>query len=67
MSLNPIHGEVNSIRHYAIKFVNDMWQVSGFLWRLVSSINKTDHHDIVEILLKLALNIRCVQGTVVGG
>jgi hypothetical protein len=33
-----------------------MWQVSGFLWRLVSSINKTDHHDIVEILLKEMLN-----------
>jgi hypothetical protein len=32
-------------------------QVGGFLWVLkVSSTNKTDHHDIAEILLKLALN-----------
>ena len=27
-----------------------------FLSTLVSSTNKTDHHDIAEILLKLALN-----------
>ena len=40
-----------------IKFVSDLRQVSGFhqvLW--VSSTNKTDHHDITEILLKVALN-----------
>ena len=30
-SLNPIHGEVYSIQHYMIKFVSDLWQVSGFL------------------------------------
>ena len=29
-------------------------EVGGVL--LVSSINKTDHHDITEILLKVALN-----------
>jgi hypothetical protein len=29
-------------------------QVCGFLW--VSSTNKTDHHDITEILLKVALS-----------
>jgi hypothetical protein len=29
-------------------------QVGGFL--PYSSINKTDHHDITEILLKVALN-----------
>jgi hypothetical protein len=40
VSLNPIH---------VIKFVSDLWQVSGFLW--LSSINITDHHDITEILL----------------
>jgi hypothetical protein len=27
-----------------------------FLGTLISSINKTDHHDIAEILLKVALN-----------
>jgi len=45
------------MQHYVIKFVSDLWQVSGFLWiLLVSSTNKTDSHDITEILLKLALN-----------
>jgi len=50
-------GEVYSIQHYVIKFVSDLGQVSGFLWGTpVSSINKTDCHDITEILLKVALN-----------
>jgi len=31
VSSNPVHGEVYSIQHYVIKFVNDMWQVGGFL------------------------------------
>jgi hypothetical protein len=46
------------VQHYVIKFVSDLQQVSGFLRVLspVSSINKTDHHDITEILLKVALN-----------
>jgi hypothetical protein len=47
------------MQHYVIKFVSDLWQVSGFLWiLLVSSTNKTDSHDITEseILLKVALN-----------
>jgi hypothetical protein len=30
--------------------------VGGFLWALVSSTNKTDHHNITEILLKVVLN-----------
>jgi hypothetical protein len=54
VSSNPAHGEVYSIQHYVIKFVSDLWQVGGFL--RVSSTNKTDHHDINEILLKVALN-----------
>jgi hypothetical protein len=42
-----------------IKFVSDMrhdgtWFSAG---TLVSSTNKTDHHDITEMLLKVALNI----------
>ena len=54
---NPIHGEVHSLQHYWIKFVSDLWQVSSFLWEtLISSINKTDRHDITEILSKVALN-----------
>jgi hypothetical protein len=51
VSLNPVHGEVYSIQHYAIKFV------SGFLWVLwFSPPIKTDRHDITEILLKVALS-----------
>ena len=32
MISNPVHGEVYSIQHYMIKFVNVLRQVSGFLW-----------------------------------
>ena len=40
-----------------IKLVRDLPQVGGFLKGTpVSSINKTDRHDITEILLKVALN-----------
>ena len=48
MSSNPVHGEVYLIQHYVIKFVSDLRQVGGFF--SVSSTNKTDHHDIAEIL-----------------
>jgi len=54
VSSNPAYGEVYSIQHYVIKFVSDLWQVGGFPW---VSINKTDCHNITEILLKVALNI----------
>jgi len=37
-----------------IKFVSDLRQVGGFL--RFSSTNKSDHHDITEILLKVTLN-----------
>jgi hypothetical protein len=51
-------GEVYSIKHYVIKFVSDLRQVGSFLLGTpVSSTNKTDCHDITEILLKVALNI----------
>jgi hypothetical protein len=56
VSSNPVHGEVYSI-HYAIKFVSDLRQVSGFTPDTpVSSTNKTYLHDITEILLKVVLN-----------
>ena len=46
-----------SIQHYAIKLVGDLWQVGGFFFGIpVSYTNKTDDHDIAEILLKVALN-----------
>ena len=45
------------VQHCVIKFVSDLWQVSGFLrGPPVSSTNKTDRHNISEILLKVALN-----------
>jgi len=40
-----------------IKFVSDLRQVGGFSpGNLISAINKTDRHDITEILLKVELN-----------
>ena len=45
-----------NIMHYVIKFVSDMagqWFSPG---TPVSSTNKTDRHDITEILLKVVLN-----------
>ena len=43
--------------HWIIKFVSDLRQVGGFLCMgtPVSSTNKTDRHNIAEILLKVAL------------
>ena len=54
VSLNPVHGKVYLIRHYVIKFVSHFLQVGRF--SPVSSTDKTDSHDIIEILLKVALN-----------
>ena len=53
----PLSGKVHLIQNYVIKFVSDLWQVGGFLWvlRFPQQI-KTYHHDITEILLKVALN-----------
>ena len=48
-----VHGEVYSIQLYVIMFVNDMRQVGSFPDTPVSSTNKTDRHDITEILLKV--------------
>ena len=46
------------VQHYVIKFISDLLQVGGFSPNSpVSSTNKTDHHDLTEILLKVALNI----------
>ena len=42
------------MQHYMITFVSDLQQVGGFL--RFSSTNKNDCHDIIEILLKVALN-----------
>ena len=50
-SSNPAHGKVYLIQHYVIKFVSDLRQVGT----LVSCTNKTDHHHITKILLKMAV------------
>ena len=48
--------EMYSIQHYVIKFVN-LRKVGDFLRVLrFSSTDKTELHDITEILLKVALN-----------
>jgi len=48
---NAAHGEAYSIQHYVIKFGRSV----VFSGTSVSSTNKTDSHDITEILLKVAL------------
>ena len=58
VSLNPGDREVYTTQHNVIKFVSDLQLISGFLpIPLISSINKTDCHDITEILWKVVLNI----------
>jgi len=42
------------MQHYVIQFISDLQPLGGFF--PVSSTNKTDHHDITEIWLKVALN-----------
>ena len=54
MSSKPAHGEVYSIQHYVIKFVSDLQQFSPS--SPVYSTNKTDRHNVTEILLKVVLN-----------
>ena len=57
VSSNPSDGEVYSIQHYVIKFVSDLRQLGVFLRVLrVFATNKTDRHDIAEIVFKLVLN-----------
>jgi hypothetical protein len=51
-------GEVYSIQHYVIKFVSDLWQIGGFLLVLLFPPNKTDSHDITDLLLKVALSTK---------
>ena len=51
------HGEMHSIQQYVTQFVSDSAE-GRFISPStpVSSTNKTDRHDITEILLKVALN-----------
>jgi hypothetical protein len=57
VSSNPVHSEVYSIQHCMIKVCQ--WLVTGQWFSqgtLVSSTNKTNRHNIIEILLEVALN-----------
>ena len=62
VSSNPVQGDwsVLDIYHYVIiEFVSDLRQVGGFLrvLRFLPPLsNKIDRHDIIEIMLKVALN-----------
>ena len=58
VSWNPAHAEVYSIQHYVITFVSDFRQTGRWFSHgtPVSSTNKTDHHDLIKTLLKVALN-----------
>ena len=56
VSSNPSHGEVYSIQHYVTKVISvfratGLWFSSG---TPVSSLNKSDRHDMTEILWKVA-------------
>ena len=54
---NSTHGEVYAILHYVIEFVSDLRQVGSFLRYSGFLHQKTDRHDITEILLlKVTLN-----------
>ena len=55
-----------SLQDYVIKFISYLQQFGGFLLgTTVSSTNKTDLHDITEILLKVVLNTIIKQPTTV--
>ena len=56
VSSNPTSARCTRYNIMWWKFVSDLRQVGGFLFIPVSSTNKTDHHDITKILLKVALS-----------
>jgi len=58
VSSNPNYVEMYLIQHFVIKFVSHLRQAGWCfsLGTMVSSTNKTEHHDITEILLKVASN-----------
>ena len=57
VSSNPFPGEVYSIQLNVIS-LSVICEICGFPRGFIaSSSNKTDHHDISEILLKVVLNI----------
>ena len=58
MSLNLDHGDSYSMQLFVVKFVSYLRFVGGFLSDYsVSTTNKTEIHDIVEIVLKVTVKI----------
>jgi hypothetical protein len=53
VSSNPAHSEVYLTHHYVINFISDLRQVGGFFG---VSTNKTDGHDVSELLLNMTIN-----------
>ena len=67
MRSNSAHDEVHLIQYYVIKLVSVLMQVGGFFqYTPVFSINKTDRHDIAEILLKLVGIVEGMESVVPG-
>ena len=58
LSSNPARGKLYGIQHYVIKFVGDLRAGRSVVspGTPVSSTNKSENHDITEILLKVTLN-----------
>ena len=56
LSSNPVHSEAYSIQHYVKKIAIPATCRWFSLGTPISATNKTDRHDITEILLKLPLN-----------
>jgi hypothetical protein len=56
VSSNPAHSEGYPIQHCVIKFVGDLRRSMVYQGTPVCFTNKTDRHDIVEILLKVVLS-----------
>jgi pyruvate kinase len=56
VSLNSAHGKVYSMQNYVINFASDIRQVGGVLQVLLfHQLIKIDHHNMAELLLKVAL------------
>jgi len=53
VSSKTVRAEVYLIQHYVIKFATGRWFSPSIP---VSSTNKTDRHNIAEILFKMVLN-----------
>ena len=56
VSSNPVHSEVYSIQNYVIKVCQRLAAGRSFSPCTVSFTNNNNRHDIIDILLKVALN-----------